>query len=57
MGKNVFRGLHVNDSEWVAFSRDEGGKEQHQIYKARLDPGAESNTSQLPPTNSRLQLV
>ncbi|TMI59335.1 S9 family peptidase [Candidatus Bathyarchaeota archaeon] len=39
-----------SDSEWVAFSRDEGGKEQHQIYKARLDSGAEEQQlTQLPP--------
>jgi len=30
-----------NDSRWVAFSRDQGGKEQHQLYKTRLESGEE----------------
>jgi dipeptidyl aminopeptidase/acylaminoacyl peptidase len=39
-----------NDSRWVAFARDQGGKEQHQLYKSKLDAGEEEQQfTQLPP--------
>ncbi len=39
-----------NDSKWVAFSRDQGGKEQHQLFKTGIESGEEEQQiTQLPP--------
>lgn len=37
------------DSRQVAFSRDFGGKEQHQLFKISLNGGTEEQIAQLPP--------
>src|SRR2546428_12881568 len=39
-----------NNSYHVAFSRDFGGKEQHQLFRVPLDGGSEEQLAQLPPT-------
>ncbi len=38
-----------NNSRDVAFSRDFGGKEEHQLYKILLNGGAEQQLAKLPP--------
>src|SRR5712664_1368202 len=39
----------ANNSRHVAFSRDFGGKEQHQLFRVPLDGGEEEQLAQLPP--------